>query len=109
MVSLDKRICVVSNSTIVEDFTPPFEDFQYIFPLYGSYFIVTKKGELHWSQTYRFEQYKSFSLFTQTPFTLVCRGGYLVAFNSFEEVLILQCIRETFNKNKSIADEIVMV
>lgn len=83
LVSTEKKVYVVSNGKIVDSFVPPFEDFHYIFPLYGIYMIATKKGMLHWSSSYKFEKYSSYALFTQKPFNMVCRNSYLLAFSSF--------------------------
>jgi hypothetical protein len=54
MVSTENKISVIDNGTILEEITPPFEDFHYVYPLYGIYFLATKKGVLHWSHSYRF-------------------------------------------------------
>jgi hypothetical protein len=54
MVSWDKKVSVVSGGHVVEEYQPPFDDFHYIFPLYGMYFLTTKSGMLYWSSSHRF-------------------------------------------------------
>ena len=54
MISCDKKVIVATQTHVMEEYQPPFEDFHYIFPLYGMYFIVTKGGMLHWSCSSRF-------------------------------------------------------
>lgn len=93
MVSTKDTISIVHNGGIVEEYSPPIPDFHYIFPLYGIYFLTTKTGSLYWSTSRKFEQYESFSLFTNSPFNLICRNGKLLAYSSFDNVLILKCIR----------------
>lgn len=83
MVSTPNKVHVIFNGNVVEEFCPSLEGFHYLFPLYGIYFATTYQGTLHWSSSYKFEQYQSYSLFTQSPFYLICRNSYLLAYSSF--------------------------
>jgi hypothetical protein len=71
--------------------------------------MATKNGQLLLSPTYKFEQFTSFSLFTNSPFNMVCRNSYIIAYSSFENIMILHCQRPNLFKNKTSADDIVMV
>jgi hypothetical protein len=90
-VSGEKKIFIIDNGLVIDSIVPEVEDFHYIYPLYGIYFLATKTGKLLISQTYRFEQYTSFSLFTNSPFQMICRNGFILAYSSFENIMILQC------------------
>lgn len=108
MVSSENKISLIDNGTVVDSFVPSIEDFHYIFPLYGMYFLATKNGQLLLSPSYKFEQYSSFSLFTKSPFHMVCRNSYIIAYSSFENIMVLHCQRQNYFKNK-VTDDIVMV
>lgn len=108
MVSSESKLYLVENGAIVDTIIPPIEDFHYVYPLYGMYFLASKTGQLYLSQSYKFEQFSSFSLFTKSPFTMVCRNSYIIAYSSFENIMILQCQRQNYFKNK-VTDDIVMV
>lgn len=83
MVSSQNKISILNNGVVEEQYAPPFENFHYIFPLYGIYFITTYSGVLYWSSSPKFQKYSSYPLFTQKPFQLVCRNSYLLAYSSF--------------------------
>ena len=54
MVSVGNKIAVVEGGKVVEEMDPPVQDFSYLFPLYGQYFIVGKSGTLYWSKDMKF-------------------------------------------------------
>ena len=54
MVSTDKKIYLVDGGQIIGSMDPPVDDFKYVYPLYGGYFVVTSKGMLYYSSNVRF-------------------------------------------------------
>ena len=54
MISHPKKISILGTDGHIESIDTPFEDFNYIYPLYGSYFATTKNGVLHLSNSYKF-------------------------------------------------------
>jgi hypothetical protein len=84
------------------------DKFHYIYPLYGIYFIAGKTGTIYWSSSLRFETFSEYSLFSNKPFNLLCRNSYLVAYSSFQDIVVLECIRQGHQKRANDND-IVMV
>lgn len=108
LVSTENKICVLDGGDIIDEIVPSIKSFYYVFPLYGIYFIVGKNGVLYWSSSLRFENYGKFALFNQQPFHLICRNSFLVAYTSFEDIMIIECERDNCPKRASDND-VVMV
>ncbi len=99
---------MVDGGDIIDEIVPPMNHFHYIYPLYGIYFIATKTGTLYWSTSVRFETFSEYSLFSNKSFNLLCRNSYLVAYSSFQDIVVLECIRQGHQKRANDTD-IVMV
>jgi len=56
LVSTKKDIAVVEDGKVVDTMPHPLPDFDYIFPLYGGYFVTNTKGVLSWSASLRFDR-----------------------------------------------------
>lgn len=54
LVSVGNKIAVVDGGDVIDEIVPQVEYFHYVYPLYGVYFIVSKKGVLYWSSSLRF-------------------------------------------------------
>lgn len=108
LVSTENKITVVEGGDVIDEIVPPMDKFHYVYPLYGIYFIVSKTGTLYWSSSLRFETFSEYSLFSQKSFNLLCRNSYLVAYSSFQDIVVLECIRQGHQKRANDND-IVMV
>lgn len=93
LISTNKEILAIEGGKIIEKIALPFPEFHYIFPLYGIYFIVSKNGVLSWSSTLKFEVIHEIPLFHQKSFSLMCKSGNLIAYNTFEEIVVLKVSR----------------
>lgn len=93
VVSTDEKIHIIENGQIIETIPHPFSDFSYVFPLYGLYLIAGKSGILYVCQSLKLEVSHQIPLFSQKPFNLLCRSSFLVAFSSFQDILVLKCMR----------------
>jgi hypothetical protein len=108
LVSTEDKISVLDGGDIIDEIVPPIKSFHYVFPLYGMYFIVSKIGTLYWSSSLRFENYGKLSLFNNQSFQLICRNGYLLAFTSYEDIIILECLRDNVQKRVSENDVVIV-
>lgn len=54
MVSTDRTIFMAQGGQIVEQLPVPIADFDFVFPLYGFYFIASRRGVLYWTNNIRF-------------------------------------------------------
>jgi hypothetical protein len=109
IASCQHQIFLIHEGAVVEQFSPPVDNFHYLFPLYGAYFAATRTGELLWSYSIKFEAYHELPLFSNQPFSLVCRNGYLLAYTSFQDVTVLRCERPSPPSKKSSGEDVVMV
>ncbi len=92
LVSSPDSITVVDAGKVVEVIQPPIANFDYVFPLYGVYLYASTRGVLHIGHSLH-EATEELPLFTNARFQLLCRNGYLLAFSSFEDVAVVQCLR----------------
>ena len=49
LVSVKEKFYVIEQGKITEKYEPKISAFEYIFPLYGYYFIIGKNGTLYYS------------------------------------------------------------
>lgn len=93
LVSTEGHILAMEGGQIADTIPFPLPNSHYVFPLYGVYFIVGKNGVLSWSSSLKFEVIHELSLFSNRSFGLICKSGNLIAYSSFEEILVLDIAR----------------
>ena len=71
--------------------------------------MASKKGVLYWSNNLRFDRVSEFALFDRSPFRLQCRGGYLMAYSSFEDVMVLKVHRQNESKKHKLGEDLVTI
>ena len=72
------------------------------------YFIVGKSGTLYWSKDLKFENMQECALFDKTPFDLLCRSGNLIAYSSYQNVVVLSLSR-TEKGRQRLGEDVVMI
>lgn len=102
LVSSDKLIYVVDKDRIDRTIEPKVAKFNFIFPLHGIYFIASKDGNLYWSTQIAFDSYNEMPIFVNQAFNLLYRNGYMLAYSSFQNITIIECLRQNLPAKKQL-------
>ena len=112
LVSSDKHIFVVEKDKIEKTISPKIPKFNFIYPLHGYYFIASKDGNMYWSTHLTFDTFMEMPIFVNQPFNLLYRNGYMLAYSSFENITIVECLRQNLPAKKQLlktSEDIVFV
>jgi WD40 repeat protein len=112
LVSTDKCIYVVDKDKVEKTIEPKVPKFNFIYPLHGYYFVASKDGNLYWSSSLSFDSFMEMPIFINQPFNLLYRNGYMLAYSSFENITIVECLRQNLPAKKQLlktSEDIVFV
>ncbi len=102
LVSSDKHIYVVDHDKIDKTIEPKINKFNFVYPLHGYYFVATKDGNLYWSTQLTFQTFHEMPIFINQSFNILYRNGYMLAYSSFQNISIIQCLRQNLPAKKQL-------